>query len=208
MKVEIIASTAERLAEAMNIKKYKQADLVRLTGIDKSSISLYLKGKYSPKGIKLVKLANALNVSPSWLSGFNVPINSDINTTNPSLYNKPSTIIRNRRTELGLTVEELAKAVGVNESKIKNLENGYITDIKPNELTKLAKVLEIDPTLLLEVENNLSPKVADSSDRFKIHTDDEKLLLNNYNALNQTGKEKLIDYSDDLVSNGKYKQQE
>ena len=78
MKVEITASTAERLAEAMEIKNYKQADLVRITGIDKSSISLYLKGKYSPKGVKLVKLASALNVSPSWLSGFNVPMIEDI----------------------------------------------------------------------------------------------------------------------------------
>lgn len=80
MKVEITASTAERLAEAMKIKNYKQADLVRLTGIDKSSISLYLKGKYSPKGIKLVKLATALNVSPSWLSGFNVPMIEDVSS--------------------------------------------------------------------------------------------------------------------------------
>ena len=72
MKVEIEASTAERLAEAMRIRNVKQADLVRMTGIDKASISLYISGKYSPKGDKLYKLAVALNVAPAWLSGFNV----------------------------------------------------------------------------------------------------------------------------------------
>lgn len=77
MKVEIVASTHERLLEAFNEKNIKQADLVRLTGIDKGSISLYMSGKVTPKGDKLYKLAVALGVTPEWLSGFNVPKNSN-----------------------------------------------------------------------------------------------------------------------------------
>lgn len=75
MKVEIIASTSERLLEALNANSLKQADLVKMTGIDKSSISLYFSGKVVPKGDKLYKLAVALKVTPEWLSGFNVPMN-------------------------------------------------------------------------------------------------------------------------------------
>lgn len=75
MKVEIVASTHERLLEAFNDKDIKQSDLVRLTGIDKGSISLYMSGKVTPKGDKLYKLAVALGVTPEWLSGFNVPKN-------------------------------------------------------------------------------------------------------------------------------------
>lgn len=82
MKVEIIASTSDRLQEALNFRNMKQADLSRLTGIDKASISLYLKGKYAPKGDKLYKIALALGVSPQWLSGFNVPM---VESTNNSL---------------------------------------------------------------------------------------------------------------------------
>ena len=74
MKVEIVATTSERLIEAMQRKNMKQAELSRLTGIDKSSISLYISGKYSPKGDKLYKLSLALGVSPAWLSGFNAPM--------------------------------------------------------------------------------------------------------------------------------------
>ena len=74
MKVEIVATTSERLSEAMKRKNMKQAELARLTGIDKSSISLYISGKYSPKGDKLYKLSLALGVSPAWLSGFNAPM--------------------------------------------------------------------------------------------------------------------------------------
>lgn len=74
MKVEIIATTQERLAEALNNKGLKQSELVKITGIDKSSISLYMSGKIVPKGDKLYKLSIALGVTPEWLSGFNVPM--------------------------------------------------------------------------------------------------------------------------------------
>lgn len=86
MKVEIIASTSDRLQEALNFRNMKQADLSRLTGIDKASISLYLKGKYAPKGDKLYKIALALGVSPQWLSGFNVPMVESVEPLN----NKPA----------------------------------------------------------------------------------------------------------------------
>lgn len=74
MKVEIVASTSDRLKEALTLRKIKQSELARITGIDKSSISLYINGRYSPKGDKLYKLASALGVSPAWLSGFNSPM--------------------------------------------------------------------------------------------------------------------------------------
>lgn len=77
MDVRIETSTSQRLKEAMELRDMKQADLVRITGIDKASISLYVSGKYSPKGDKLYKLAMALNVSSAWLSGFNVPMQDD-----------------------------------------------------------------------------------------------------------------------------------
>lgn len=88
MDVKIETSTSQRLKEAMELRDMKQADLVRLTGIDKASISLYVSGKYSPKGDKLYKLAMALNVSSAWLSGFNVPMQDDdcySNLKNPDI---------------------------------------------------------------------------------------------------------------------------
>ena len=77
MKPQIIASTCDRLNEAFNLSGLKQADLVRMTDIDKSSISLYLAGKVTPKGDKLYKLSVALDVDPVWLSGFDVPMRKE-----------------------------------------------------------------------------------------------------------------------------------
>lgn len=68
---------ADRLRFAMELRKMKQADLVQRTGIGKSSISTYLSGEYEPKQINTYKLAEALDVNPSWLLGNNVPMELD-----------------------------------------------------------------------------------------------------------------------------------
>ncbi|MBE7092995.1 MAG: helix-turn-helix transcriptional regulator [Clostridiales bacterium] len=60
---------AQRLKEAMEMRNIKQAQLAQKCNIGKSSISTYLKGKYLPKYDSIVKLADALNVSPKWLAG-------------------------------------------------------------------------------------------------------------------------------------------
>jgi len=69
-----IATIAERLSEALKIKEMSQAELVRLTGIGKSSICTYVSGEYEPKQRNIYKIAKALNVSEAWLMGFDVPM--------------------------------------------------------------------------------------------------------------------------------------
>lgn len=69
-----IASVADRLRNAMDIRKKKQVDLERETGINRSAISRYLSGEYEPKNKPIYELAKALDVSEQWLMGYNVPM--------------------------------------------------------------------------------------------------------------------------------------
>lgn len=71
---ERVATASERIKEAMKIRKKKQVDLVRDTGIDKGSISHYVSGTYEPKNEAIHKLAKALDVSEMWLWGYAVPM--------------------------------------------------------------------------------------------------------------------------------------
>lgn len=52
----------------------KQADIIEITGINKGSISSYLSGRYKPKQDSIYLLAQALNVSETWLMGLDVPM--------------------------------------------------------------------------------------------------------------------------------------
>jgi transcriptional regulator with XRE-family HTH domain len=70
---ERVALTKDRLKEAMNKAGKKQADLVRETGLNRGTISRYLSGEVEPRQDAAYKLALALNVSETWLWGYDVP---------------------------------------------------------------------------------------------------------------------------------------
>ena len=69
-----IALTKDRLREAMNATNKKQADLVRETGLNRGTVSRYLSGEVEPRQDAAYKLALALNVSETWLWGYDVPM--------------------------------------------------------------------------------------------------------------------------------------
>lgn len=63
-----------RLAEALKVRGMLPADLSRKTGIHKGTLTKYLQGGFIPKQTRIGEIAEALNVSPSWLLGYNVPM--------------------------------------------------------------------------------------------------------------------------------------
>lgn len=74
-------STADRLRQIMKEKNLRQVDILNLAlpicakydvKMNKSDISQYVSGKVEPSQEKLVVLGMALNVTESWLMGFDV----------------------------------------------------------------------------------------------------------------------------------------
>ena len=61
---------SERLREILAKKGLKQGDLVRLTGINKSTISYYYWGKRHATDYNMYQIAKALNVDIKWLMGY------------------------------------------------------------------------------------------------------------------------------------------
>ncbi|MCH5209444.1 MAG: helix-turn-helix domain-containing protein [Oscillospiraceae bacterium] len=68
------------------------------------------------------------------------------------------TIIKNRRLELDLTLEEVGKAVGVGKSTVQKWENGFISNMGRDKIAGLATVLQINPVTLITGEQNISPQ--------------------------------------------------
>ena len=79
MEYDRIATCADRIKEALNMKGLKQSDLCRLTGIPKSAISQYISGAFEPKQDRIYLLSKALNVSETWLMGLDVPMEREKN---------------------------------------------------------------------------------------------------------------------------------
>ena len=72
-----VESCAKRLRKALTIRNMKQAELCRKTKIATSAMSEYLSGLYDPKQDKIYIIAEALDVDPVWLMGFDVPMEKE-----------------------------------------------------------------------------------------------------------------------------------
>lgn len=77
MYQEPIESCATRIKKALSIRNMTQSELCRRTKIATSAMSEYVKGLYDPKQDKIYLMAQALNVDPVWLMGFDVPMEKD-----------------------------------------------------------------------------------------------------------------------------------
>ena len=101
--------------------------------------------------------------------------------------------IKKLRKEKGLSVDYIAEKLGKNRATVYRYESSEIENLPYPILVPLADILGTTPMYLMGCE------VED----IKV-TKEEKQLLENYNKLNSKGKERLIDYSDELTTNIKY----
>lgn len=64
-------------------------------------------------------------------------------------------LINKKRTELHLTLEEVGNAVGVSKSTVKKWEDGFISNMKRDKISELAKVLNLNPVSLITGEETI-----------------------------------------------------
>ena len=74
MSLKPAESCAIRIKKALSIRNMTQTELCVRAKISKSTLSEYLSGKYEPKQDKVFVLAQALDVDPVWLWGYDVPM--------------------------------------------------------------------------------------------------------------------------------------
>lgn len=65
---------SQRLREGLDIRRMTQAELSRLSGVSKSSITHYLKGNWEAKQDAIYAMAGVLGVAEAWLMGYDVPM--------------------------------------------------------------------------------------------------------------------------------------
>lgn len=80
MYTGIIETCGKRITKALAIRKMKQSELCTLAKIPKSSLSSYISDVYEPKQDRLYMMAEALDVDPVWLMGYDVPMEREKKT--------------------------------------------------------------------------------------------------------------------------------
>ena len=94
------------------------------------------------------------------------------------------------------SIREFAKIAGIPSTTLTSSLDRGIGGMAVDRIIKICEILNIDvktfdPLESITSNGNLS--------------EEEIILLDNYNKLNNKGKGKLLDYSDDLVTNSRYR---
>lgn len=139
---------SEQLHYAMTIRKMTQADIVRATGISKSSISTYLSGAFVPKQNNIYKLAKALNVSEAWLLGYDVPMERTVELRLTSHEQDVIIAYRNQQAMqpavdrlLGITTDMEAADLEI-EAEVESYRQELLAEKKGENITSFRKAKE------------------------------------------------------------------
>lgn len=141
-----------RIKSAREEKGMTQEELGKILGLNKSSIQRYETGKIQKIKLPILEnIAFILDVNPSWLA---------LKTDDPKYYgestNAPGSLgqrIKQRRQELGLSVDELAEKLNKNSATIYKYENDEIEKLPTTVLKPLAKALNTTPSALMSWED-------------------------------------------------------
>lgn len=154
-----------RLSKAMTMRNKRAIDVVNATGISESALSQYRSGTISPKRNNLIILADYLNVSPTWLMGFSVPM-----VDKDELENK---IIKKRLEYIDTDIndsrkcKQLEKEIAELEKILRDIfsnkeENNDNVDGKTQEALKLFELYEkADPTVKIAIDTLLKKNKED-----------------------------------------------
>ena len=107
--------------------------------------------------------------------------------------------IKKRRTELGLTVDQVADALNVNRTTIYRYESKDIEKMPITVIESLAKVLNVTPHYLMGWEDKEEKQLTAEAP-----TNIVKILYV-CRSLNDVGQKRVIDYATDLKNSGNYK---
>lgn len=78
--------------------------------------------------------------------------------------------LKERRLELGLTLEQVGEIVGVGKSTVRKWENGVIGNMGRDKISRLAKALRVSPLFIMHIEDADNAKyILDTEDFFSIY---------------------------------------
>lgn len=129
---------ANRLNMALEHRQITKAELARLSGLSKSSITRYAKGDWEAKQDAVYAIAQALNVNEAWLMGYDAPMER--------VYSELlASIAEDNKSGRTAAVEELRRTYGTEHS----IHSTYGCDDKKRVTLLYYKTLERDVALSL-----------------------------------------------------------
>lgn len=128
-----ITDSKHRISELLSVMGISQTDFCKKTGLQKSALSNYLNGDREPRQNQLSKIADAYNINPAWLMGYDVPMNYEL-----EVFDTPAEYERRWNTLGG----------GRHPISLSDIEHSIIINYRasdPVTQSNILKLLNIDP---------------------------------------------------------------
>lgn len=196
---------SSRLREAMDSRGLKQIDLLNLAApycqqyhvhLGKSALCQYLSGAIVPRQDKLIVLARALNVSESWLLGYESLSSENSDSLESQI--PLQQFLRQFREEHDLSQRQFASLCGLSNGYISMLEKG----INPNTQKPLIPSLQNFQKLANGMDMSLASflsRISDVSLDDILKTPESSDILDEQiqealSPLNQNQKKQILAY--------------
>lgn len=117
--------------------------------------------------------------------------------------------LKRLRTERGMTQEEVGQILGITKGAVQKYESGQITNFRADTIKKLCKLFQIAPAYFVfddVAEDYSSSNSRDLRNMVIMHFGERFIsFLDVLNILNEDGRRKVIEYTNDLVQIEQYK---
>lgn len=108
-------------------------------------------------------------------------------------------IIKKLRNEKKITQSELGVMLGVNTSSIQKYESGATRNLKLETIRELCHIFDIPPIVFV------FPEIFEGRDKMYFRKQSFDFLLGELMGINNKGREKILDYIEDVYSIEKYR---
>lgn len=119
-----ITDSKHRLKELIDILGISQTEFCNRCGLNKSALSNYLNGDREPRQDKLSLIADAFRISPSWLMGYDVPL--EFKTSLPDALTQEEGQVINAYRNASEEIKTAVKAVLGVKKGIESTKEGII----------------------------------------------------------------------------------
>ena len=105
-------------------------------------------------------------------------------------------ILKSRRKELGYTLDDVAKAVGVAAPTVSRWESGNISNMRRDRIYKLATKLQLSPAEIMGF-TEAEMRAFETGDllAFASNDPDAITLLAEYQKMNKTDRKRMIEFA-------------
>lgn len=149
----MLSVVAERIKTLRINHGFTQKELAEKLYKSESTVRMWELGKSEPDLETTRNLATLFRVSTDYLLG-NAPATEEIvDSVREDFMNTIGCRMRSKRNELNMTLEEVAKAVGITRQTIQRYESGVISNIPPENIELIARALNTTPSYLMGWDN-------------------------------------------------------